>query len=122
VIGVYGIAFQGDRFLMVYNPKRKGWEMPGGKLEEMETILEAMQREFLEECGCEFQPLDCMPLGAVVVFAGTLGERKQEGEMKYELMESLPDNLAFLECEYLEQIAWARKAVFSKLGKSRTFK
>ncbi len=119
---VYGIAFKDDRFLMVYNPKRKGWEMPGGKLEEMETPLEAMQREFEEGCGCEFEILDCQPRGAVVVFAGTLGEEKWEGEMGWELMRSLPDNLAFPECEYLEQIAWARQAVFSKLGRSRTLK
>jgi 8-oxo-dGTP diphosphatase len=122
VIGVYAIAFRGDRFLMVFNPKRRGWEMPGGKLEEMETPLEAVKREFLEECGCEFQALDCRPLGAVVVFAGILGEERGDGEMKWELMETLPDDLAFPEYEYRDQIAWAREAVFSKLGKSRTLK
>lgn len=96
--------------------------MPGGKLEEMETPLEGMIREFLEECGCEFDILDCRPMGAVVVFAGILGDEKIEGEMGWELMETLPDNLAFPECEYLEQIAWARESVNSKLGKSRTIK
>jgi 8-oxo-dGTP diphosphatase len=107
---------------MVYNPKRVGWEMPGGKLEEMETPLEGMRREFLEECGCEFDILDCRPMGAVVIFAGILGEERMEGEMGWELLDALPDNLAFPECEYIEQIAWAREAVNSKLGKSRTLK
>lgn len=119
---VYGIAFKGDHYLMVYNPKRKGWEMPGGKLEAMETPLEGMVREFMEECGFEFNVLDCRPMGPEVVFAGTLGEEKGEGEMGWELMESLPDNLAFPECEYREQIAWAREAVLTKLGKNRNVK
>jgi len=96
--------------------------MPGGKLEEMETPLEGMKREFLEECGCEFDILDCRPMGEVVVFVGLLGEERIDGEMGWELLEDLPDNLAFPECEYREQIMWAREAVFSKLGRSRTIK
>jgi 8-oxo-dGTP diphosphatase len=98
---VYGIAFKDGRFLMVYNPKRNGWEMPGGKLKEMETPLEGMKREYLEECGFEFEVLDCRPMGAV---------------------RELPDNLAVPECEYRELIAWAREAVSSKLGRSRNLK
>ena len=107
---------------MVYNPKRNGWEMPGGKLEEMETPLEGVIREYREECGFELQVLDCRPMGAVVVFAGLLGEEKGEAEMGWELVDELPENLAFPECEYREQVAWARKAVIAKLGKSRTLK
>lgn len=96
--------------------------MPGGKLEEMEIPLDGMKREFMEECGCEFEVLDCRPMGAVVVFAGTVGEEIGEPEMGWELMDDLPDNLAFPECEYREQIAWAREAVLSKLGKNRNLK
>jgi len=107
---------------MVYNPKRSGWEMPGGKLEEMETPLEGVMREYMEECGFELQVLDCRPMGAVVVFAGVLGEERGEGEMGWDLFDELPDNLAFPECEYREQISWAREAVSFKLGKSRTLK
>ena len=33
----YAIAFDGDRFLMVWHNKRNGWEMPGGHVEEGET-------------------------------------------------------------------------------------
>jgi len=91
-------------------------------LEDMETPLEGVRREFLEECGFDFQVLDCRPMGPVVVFAGLLGEHRGDSEMGWELMDELPDNLAFPECEYREQIAWARKAVFSKLGMSRTLK
>ncbi len=119
---VYAIGFKGDRFLMVYNPKRGGWEMPGGKLEEFETPVEGIVREYREECGFDLEVLDCRPMGAVVVFAGVLGEERQEAEMGWELMDELPDNLAFPECEYREQIAWARQAVRSKLGRCRTLK
>lgn len=119
---VYAIGFKGDRFLMVYNPKRGGWEMPGGKLEEFETPVEGIVREYREECGFDLEVLDCRPMGAVVVFAGVLGEERQEAEMGWELMDELPDNLAFPECEYREQIAWARQTVRSKLGRCRTLK
>ncbi|OPX57628.1 MAG: hypothetical protein A4E29_01739 [Methanomassiliicoccales archaeon PtaB.Bin134] len=119
---VYAIGFKGDRFLMVYNPKRGGWEMPGGKLEEFETPVEGIVREYREECGFDLEVLDCRPMGAVVVFAGVLGEERQDAEMGWELMDELPDNLAFPECEYREQIAWARQAVRSKLGRCRTLK
>ncbi len=119
---VYAIGFKGDHFLMVYNPKRGGWEMPGGKLEEFETPVEGIVREYREECGFDLEVLDCRPMGAVVVFAGVLGEERQDAEMGWELMDELPDNLAFPECEYREQIAWARQAVRSKLGRCRTLK
>lgn len=119
---VYAIGFQGDRFLMVYNPKRGGWEMPGGKLEEFETPLDGIRREYREECGFELEVLDCRPMGPVVVFAGVLGKEVEEGEMGWELMNELPQNLAFPECEYREQIAWAREAVRNKLGKGLTLK
>jgi 8-oxo-dGTP diphosphatase len=36
--------------LMVRSPKR-GWEMPGGQVEEGESLIEALQREILEESG-----------------------------------------------------------------------
>ncbi len=61
-------------------------------------------------------------MGAVVVFAGVLGEERQDAEMGWELMDELPQNLAFPECEYREQITWAREAVRNKLGKGLTVK
>jgi len=119
---VYAIGFRGDRYLMVYNPKRGGWEMPGGKLEEFETPLDGIKREYREECGFELEVLDGRPMGAVVSFAGILGKEMGEGEMGWELMDDLPHNLAFPECEYREQIAWAREAVRNRLGKGLTLK
>jgi 8-oxo-dGTP pyrophosphatase MutT (NUDIX family) len=96
--------------------------MPGGKLEECETPLDGIKREYIEECGFELDVMDCQPMGVVVVFTGVLGKEVGGGEMDWELMNELPQNLAFPECEYREQIAWAREAVRNKLGKGLTVK
>jgi len=61
-------------------------------------------------------------MGPVVVFAGILKENRGEAEMGWELMDELPRDLAFPECEYREQITWAREAVRNKLGKGLTVK
>ncbi len=53
--------------------------MPGGKLEEFETPLDGIRREYREECGFELEVLDCRPMGAVVVFAGVLGKEVGRG-------------------------------------------
>jgi len=37
-------------------------------------------------------------------------------------MEELPQNLAFPECEYREQLAWAREAGRNRQGKGLTLK
>lgn len=106
---VYAIAFQGDSFLMIHNPKRGGWEMPGGRVEEGEDSEMAARREFREETGQEFLPVAAMQNGEGAVFAGELISTGGSGEMRFELFSELPKELAFPEVEYLEQIAWARK-------------
>lgn len=40
------------RILLVKSPRR-GWEFPGGQVEEGETLIEALQREIREESGVE---------------------------------------------------------------------
>lgn len=47
----YTVAFGPEGFLMVFNPKRNGWEMPGGHIREGESAQEGARREFLEEAG-----------------------------------------------------------------------
>jgi 8-oxo-dGTP diphosphatase len=106
---VYAIAFEGDGFLMIYNPKRGGWEMPGGRVEEGEDSDTAARREFREETGQEFLPVAAMQSGEGAIFAGELIRTGGSGEMGFELFTELPKKLAFPEVEYLAQIAWARK-------------
>lgn len=106
---VYGIGFLADRFLMVYNPSRKGWEMPGGHVESGETDEEAVKREFLEESGFSFIPIAKKERDDVSVFAGTVERTPLRGEMEWQFFKQLPENLAFPEEEYEEMIAWGRK-------------
>jgi 8-oxo-dGTP diphosphatase len=106
---VYAIAFDGDRFLMVLNPKRRGWEMPGGRVEEGEDDKTASIREFREETGQEFVPVASMQYGKGAVFAGLFNITGGKGEMRWELFDPLPKDLSFPEVEYIEQVEWARK-------------
>jgi 8-oxo-dGTP diphosphatase len=69
---VYSIAFVGEKFVMVFNPKRDGWEMPGGHIEEGESAEQAAVREVREECGCDFAPFSKMKHRDGMVFAGDL--------------------------------------------------
>jgi 8-oxo-dGTP diphosphatase len=109
---VYGIAFTGDEFVMVHNPRRGGWEMPGGKIEEGESDLEAMKREFREEVGREFVPVaHRTDAEGVTVFTGRLGGPSPPAEMEWRAFRELPDKLSFPLCEYLPLIAWAREAM-----------
>ena len=56
VVGVGGIVLDDDRVLLVRrrNPPLQGrWSLPGGHLELGETLVEAVRREVLEECGLD---------------------------------------------------------------------
>ena len=110
---VYGIAFQGRSFLMVFNPKRKGWEMPGGRVEAGESDEEAMVREFREEVGLEFRPLASQTIGDGRIFTGRLVMSEGKGEMKWSLFDELPCNLSFPDVEYCELVKWGRKQLGS---------
>jgi len=106
---VYCIAFDGDDFIMVFNPKRNGWEMPGGKVEEGESDLEAARREFREEVGHEMIEISNKEESPeVTVFAARLGPRVDGGEMTWRRFQELPERLSFPKVEYLTLIAWAR--------------
>jgi len=105
---VYAVAFVNERFIMVFNPKRNGWEMPGGRIEAGEEPDEAVVREFQEECGCIFTPLACREHRGGTVFVGMAQLYCQKAEMDWILFSTLPENLAFPDEDYEMIIDWAR--------------
>jgi 8-oxo-dGTP diphosphatase len=116
---VYAIGFKGDRFLMVYNLKRGGWEMPGGKVEEGEDPKDASVREFREEAGVLFLPVGCMEYEGGLVFAGEVINDNGSGEMQWQLFKELPRGLAFPAVEYEAQLRWARDVLSGRRSEPR---
>lgn len=104
----YCVAFEGERFLMVYNPRRKGWEMPGGKLEAGETAEQAAARECLEESGYTVEIVATRDIGYCDVCSARIVSKAEGAEMRSELFSEIPDELAFDRAEYEEVVPWAR--------------
>lgn len=104
---VYAVAVEGERFLMVYNPRRKGWEMPGGSIEYGESPIEAAVREFKEESGLDLLPISSIEKEGCTVFAGRVVGGSGKGEMEWRYFDHLPDELAFSKEEYEDVIPWA---------------
>ena len=56
--GVYGIYVKDEKLLVINKnsgPYINRFDLPGGSLEDGETLSEAMKREFLEETGIEIE-------------------------------------------------------------------
>jgi ADP-ribose pyrophosphatase YjhB (NUDIX family) len=56
--GVYGFYFKEGKLLVINKnggPYINRFDLPGGSLEESESLTEAMKREFLEETGIEIE-------------------------------------------------------------------
>lgn len=109
---VYTIAFSNDEFLMVYHPRRGGWEMPGGKIEKGETPEQAAEREFVEESGYSVHVVKTRDLGHCFVCAAVLGDRISDTyEMETCFFDEIPEKISFDREEYDDTVPWARKAV-----------
>ncbi len=111
---VYTVAFRDGKFLMVFNPERNGWEMPGGKIEEGENTEDAAKREFLEESGYDVDIVSVRNLNHCWVCSAVLREKVTDSEMESRLFETLPDELYFDKEEYDEVIPWASKELEKK--------
>ncbi len=111
----YAVAFSGGRFLMVYNERRGGWEMPGGHVEEGETSAQAAAREFEEESGYRIEVLEVRDIGSCDVCAAVVAEKTGGPcEMRSEFFTELPSPLSFGREEYEDTVPWARSVVESK--------
>lgn len=105
------VATDGDKFLMVRHRDR-GWELPGGKLEDREGPVHCALREFREETGHllaepKFVLKIEKPNGLCYVFTGGLGQRvsgmEDDAIQEMEWFTQLPDDeLAFPDDPYDE--------------------
>jgi 8-oxo-dGTP diphosphatase len=114
---VYAVAFDGDGFVMVRH-RRRGWEMPGGHVEEDEDARDAVMREFREETGMEFDIVGQIDLGEGTVYAGVVRRDHRQPPLIEEIAEvktfqELPDGLSFPLVEYERVLAMALEAVES---------
>ncbi|MDR3282647.1 MAG: NUDIX domain-containing protein [Candidatus Methanoplasma sp.] len=110
---IYTVAFRDGMFLMVYNPKRDGWEMPGGKIEPGESPEHAAKREYEEESGHSVEITDMKGLDDCIVCAGKVVGKTGDGcEMESKFFSELPDRLAFGRDEYGIVIPWAKSKVY----------
>lgn len=109
----YAVAFDDEgRFLMVWHPRRNGWEMPGGHVEEGETSPEAAAREYIEESGYRIAVVATRDIGYCDVCAAVLEDRVSEHpEMESRLFSELPEQLSFDRAEYLDTVPWAMEQV-----------
>jgi len=108
---VYAIAFIRKKFVMVRHFRRRSWEMPGGEVNEGETPEEAIEREFREETGMEFEPISTRPIdGGTVFFGNAFGwPRNISPEIiEVALFERLPARLSFSREEYELMLQQAR--------------
>jgi 8-oxo-dGTP pyrophosphatase MutT (NUDIX family) len=50
-VGVCGVVFNASGQVLLVRTAKAGWELPGGRVETGEDLLQALQREVLEETG-----------------------------------------------------------------------
>jgi len=87
-----GVVFRGDEVLMVKRggpPHQGRWSVPGGSVEEGETVDAAVAREVLEETAVRVSPVK-------VVLVHDLIERDAKGQVRFHYA------IADILCEYVE--------------------
>lgn len=52
-VGVKAIIIQSEHILLIREHHKEKWDVPGGRLEDQETLLEGLKRELREELGCQ---------------------------------------------------------------------
>lgn len=56
LISAAGLVYKREKVLLIKSPRR-GWEFPGGVIEQGETILDGLKREIWEESGILTEPI-----------------------------------------------------------------
>lgn len=91
------------KYVFCYNKKRKGWEIPGGHIEDGESWQEAAKREMYEETGAtkiEVKPISIYKISTYGLLCYCeiieMGSLPKEFEMEKLLFsEELPENLTY---------------------------
>ena len=97
------------KFVFSYNKKRKGWEIPGGHIEEGESWKEAAKREMYEETGATRIEIESVCVYKINSFALLcfceiieIEEISKDYEIeKVMFSDKLPQNLTFPEAHTL---------------------
>ena len=87
-----GLVQRGGEVLLIQNPRR-GWEFPGGMVEQGESVIEALKREIMEETGV------AVKVTAFVGAYNNLTLKEGYGELAGTMLPT-SFNLTFL-CEYV---------------------
>lgn len=81
-VGAVCVIEHDDEFLVLWQPHRRGWSLPGGLLSRGEDPAEAVRREVAEEVGLDIDPgdpvtvrVDPVEQGVDVVFRVVLADR-----------------------------------------------
>jgi 8-oxo-dGTP diphosphatase len=100
------VPVKGNGFVMVKHPNR-GWEFPGGRVEEGESEIDAALRECEEEAGIKLKNLKVIKRDRdMVVFRGDVVDIKG-GEMTWKFFSEIPSNLSFSREEAAELLKLA---------------
>lgn len=54
-VSAAGVVYKDGKVLLMRS-ERRGWEFPGGIVEQGEALLDGLKREIMEECGIEAEP------------------------------------------------------------------
>jgi ADP-ribose pyrophosphatase YjhB (NUDIX family) len=103
-IGVYAVIFDQERVLLAHRRDIDWWNLPGGGMEQDETVEEAMRREVREETGLDVvverligvyskpQKQEVVLTFRCRVVGGALSATEESRECRFFSPDALPEN------------------------------